>query len=431
MKPIIEIRGVGKKYDIAHERGKYVALRDVLTGIAKRPFAFLAHKTKQVTGFAAKEEFWALRDINLTINKGEIVGIIGANGAGKSTLLKILTGITPPTEGEIIMRGRVASLLEVGTGFHPELTGRENIFLNGAILGMKGKEIADKFDEIVAFAGIEKFLDTPVKHYSSGMYVRLAFSVAAHMEPDILLVDEVLAVGDAEFQKKCMGKIEEVTSKDGRTILFVSHNLSAIQRLCKTSVVLTKGIVGFVGDTKEAINFYTEHQTNQPLVDLKQNSNRRGTGILRLVSFHIEDGEGTKVHAIESGADVYFVFSYSALNPGDIQSADFGFSLAKDDHLVCNVYSSQTKEQLSNVHFEGSIRYRIKRLPLAPNVYHVGARVLANGVEADWPKGSIGSFEVLPSQEATRSGYQTDPMSVIVFDGSWSPDDLEKTDHEK
>jgi lipopolysaccharide transport system ATP-binding protein len=185
--PIIQIKNIAKKYTITHQQGGYIALRDILTTILKNPFRFAKQKAKEITGLDHKEEFWALKNVNFEINKGEIVGIIGRNGAGKSTLLKILTGITPPTEGEITIRGHVASLLEVGTGFHPELTGRENIFLNGAIIGMSRKEIIRKFDEIVAFAGVEKFLDTPVKYYSSGMYVRLAFSVAAHMEPDILL----------------------------------------------------------------------------------------------------------------------------------------------------------------------------------------------------------------------------------------------------
>lgn len=258
--PIIEIKSIGKKYNITHQQGGYVALRDVLTNVFKSPFSFLKSKAKNVVGLGKKEDFWALKDISLDVMPGEVIGIIGKNGSGKSTLLKILTGITPPTEGEIIMRGRVASLLEVGTGFHPELTGRENVFLNGAILGMTKKEIARKFDEIVEFSGIGKFLDTPVKRYSSGMQVRLAFSVAAHMEPDILLIDEVLAVGDAEFQKKCMGKMEEVTQKDGRTILFVSHNLAAIKRLCAKTVLLDKGKIVFYGDTKEAIERYLDNE---------------------------------------------------------------------------------------------------------------------------------------------------------------------------
>jgi lipopolysaccharide transport system ATP-binding protein len=255
-KPIIEIKNISKKYNITHQRGGYVALRDVLMNVLKSPFAFLKNKTKQIVGFEKKEEFWALSNINLEVKKGEIVGIIGANGAGKSTLLKILSQITPPTTGEIILRGRVGSLLEVGTGFHPELTGRENIFLNGAILGMKKKEIAQKFDEIVEFAGIGKFLDTPVKYYSSGMYVRLAFSVAAHMEPDILIIDEVLAVGDAEFQKKCLGKMDEITKTQGRTILFVSHNMAAIGQLCSTVILLDKGKMIDSGPTRKIIGEY-------------------------------------------------------------------------------------------------------------------------------------------------------------------------------
>lgn len=258
---IIEVKHLSKKYNIAHQRGGYVALRDVLANIARRPFEFVKHKIQDAIGISINEEFWALKDVNFKVEPGEVVGIIGRNGAGKSTLLKILTGITPPTDGEVIMRGKVASLLEVGTGFHPELTGRENIFLNGAILGMPKREIARKFDEIVAFAEVEQFLDTPVKYYSSGMYVRLAFSVAAHVEPDILLVDEVLAVGDAEFQKKCLGKMEEATKQKGRTILFVSHNMVAIEQLCSKCILIEKGALRKVSDNvKEVADMYLATQ---------------------------------------------------------------------------------------------------------------------------------------------------------------------------
>src|SRR3989344_6284809 len=253
-KPIIEVKNIGKKYNITHQKGSYIALRDVLMNVIKSPFSFLKTKVKQVAGFEKKEDFWALKDVSFDVEKGEVIGIIGRNGAGKSTLLKILSQITPPTTGEIILRGRVGSLLEVGTGFHPELTGRENIFLNGAILGMKKEEIVRKFDEIVKFAGIEKFLDTPVKHYSSGMYVRLAFSVAAHMETDILIIDEVLAVGDAEFQKKCLGKMEDITKEQGRTILFVSHNMATVKNLCKKCLLLEKGKVIAGGETDEVLD---------------------------------------------------------------------------------------------------------------------------------------------------------------------------------
>lgn len=259
MPPVIEIKNLSKKYNINHQQGGYVALREVIANALRHPIRFIV---KKVAGsFKDKEDFWALRDINLTINQGEIMGIIGANGAGKSTLLKILSRITPPTTGEVRIQGKIASLLEIGTGFHPELTGRENIFLNGAILGMPRSEVARKFNDIVEFSGVGQFIDTPVKRYSSGMYVRLAFSVAAHMEPDILLVDEVLAVGDAEFQKKCLGKMGEVTQNAGRTILFVSHNMSAIQRLCTRTVLLEKGGVAMVGDTRKVVEHYLSRDT--------------------------------------------------------------------------------------------------------------------------------------------------------------------------
>lgn len=315
MQPIIEIKGISKKYNITHQRGGYIALRDVLTNVFKNPFRFAQHKVKQAVGLETKEEFWALKDINLEIKKGEIIGIIGRNGAGKSTLLKILTRITPPTEGEIIMRGKVASLLEVGTGFHPELTGRENIFLNGAILGMAKKEIARKFDEIVAFSGIEKFLDTPVKYYSSGMYVRLAFSVAAHMEPDILLVDEVLAVGDAEFQKKCLGKMEEVTMGLGRTILFVSHNMAAIQRLCQKTILLEKGKAKMFGETEDVVNFYLDDVRSRS-TEANFESEHYGDDIAVLHSARIVDEFHNAIPFVTANKKIGVEFTYEILKPG-------------------------------------------------------------------------------------------------------------------
>ena len=250
---VIKIENLSKKYLIQHQRhGRYNSLRDVIAGQFKR----LWRPRRPDPGLPASEEFFALRDVSLEIKRGDRVGIIGRNGAGKSTLLKILSRITEPTSGKIEIAGRVASLLEVGTGFHPELTGRENVFLNGAILGMTRREIARKFDEIVAFAEVEKFLDTPVKHYSSGMYVRLAFAVAAHLEPEILIVDEVLAVGDASFQKKCLGKMNDASVKEGRTVLFVSHNMAAISSLSKKVVVLKDGQLAFEGDVGEGVDHY-------------------------------------------------------------------------------------------------------------------------------------------------------------------------------
>lgn len=250
-KPILEVTNVSKAYTIAH-RESYLTLRDSIASAAKKPLAVLrGHARPQ------KEKFWALQNVNFTLNQGERLGIIGRNGAGKSTMLKIISQITNPTSGTVTMRGRSASLLEVGTGFHPELTGRENIFLNGAILGMKRREIQKKFDEIVAFAEINQFLDTPVKRYSSGMYMRLAFAVAAHLEPEILIVDEVLAVGDAQFQKKCIGKMQEIGST-GRTVIFVSHNMAAIRSLCNVGLYLKRGTSEGKQPIKDAIQQYTQ-----------------------------------------------------------------------------------------------------------------------------------------------------------------------------
>jgi lipopolysaccharide transport system ATP-binding protein len=255
---IIKVEGLGKKYLLRHQATgrRYVALRDVLANKAKSLF----RKREPETGNGKSvEEFWALKDVSFEINQGEAVGIIGRNGAGKSTLLKLLSRITEPTKGRIRLRGRVASLLEVGTGFHPELTGRENIFLNGAVLGMARTEIKKKFDEIVAFAEVEKFLDTPVKRYSSGMYVRLAFAVAAHLEPEILIVDEVLAVGDMEFQKKCLSKMERVSGQEGRTVLFVSHNMDLISKLCSRAVLLNAGRIEINDNVAQVTHAYLNH----------------------------------------------------------------------------------------------------------------------------------------------------------------------------
>ena len=254
---VIRVENLSKKYVLGnHKQGKYTTLRDMLANGAKSVSRKLLTSSGNKISNVTSKEFWALKDVDFEIKQGEVVGIVGRNGAGKSTLLKILSRITEPTKGRIAIKGRVASLLEVGTGFHPELTGRENIYLNGAILGMSKTEIKKKFDEIVTFAEVEKFLDTPVKRYSSGMYVRLAFAVAAHLEPEILIVDEVLAVGDAQFQKKCLGKMQDVAHNQGRTVLFVSHNMNAIQRLCSQCVMLEHGKLVDYGKTTSVVVRY-------------------------------------------------------------------------------------------------------------------------------------------------------------------------------
>jgi lipopolysaccharide transport system ATP-binding protein len=303
---VIRVENLGKKYIIGHQQQeRYTALRDVITNKVKSIGSLLNPKAKSEN--PAFEEFWALKDVSFDIKQGDRVGIIGRNGAGKSTLLKILSRITEPTTGSIKIKGRVASLLEVGTGFHPELTGRENIFLNGAILGMGKEEIKRKFDEIVAFAEVEKFLDTPVKRYSSGMYVRLAFAVAAHLEPEILIVDEVLAVGDAAFQKKCLGKMEDV-GKEGRTVLFVSHNMSTVQKLCSTAVYLQSGKIQSQGYTDQVVErYFTDIKNQIQSVNLKERKDRQGNGKVKIINFFVTNCLGEKQEILKSGENYIFV----------------------------------------------------------------------------------------------------------------------------
>jgi len=299
---IIRCEGLGKKYVIGHqlERENYVALRDVIakttTSTMRKAANILRGRSSQSDN--SREAFWALKDVNFEVKRGEVLGIIGRNGAGKSTLLKILSRITDPTEGRITIKGRVASLLEVGTGFHPELTGRENIYLNGSILGMSRAEIKRKFDEIVAFAEIDKFLDTPVKRYSSGMYVRLAFAVAAHLEPEILIVDEVLAVGDARFQKKSLGRMNEL-SKGGRTVLFVSHNMAMISSLCSNALHLEAGRVVSIDTTDKVILSYSSSGTGSPASANYRDGRSVGDEFVQLLEADIRNAQGQLVSEIE------------------------------------------------------------------------------------------------------------------------------------
>lgn len=310
---VIRVENLGKKYIIGHQQQeRYTALRDVIANGAKgllKPFQNGKSKIQN-----SSEEFWALKDISFELKQGDRVGIIGHNGAGKSTLLKILSRITEPTTGRIRIEGRVASLLEVGTGFHAELTGRENIFLNGAILGMSKAEIKKKFDEIVAFAEVEKFLDTPVKRYSSGMYVRLAFAVAAHLEPEILVVDEVLAVGDTQFQKKCLGKMETF-GKEGRTVFFVSHNMASIQHLCSKVILLKGGNIAATGEPSEVIRHYLSDVSESSSVFIEEWHDRITTGEARLIHFEMTDEQGKPTTSTPIGGTINFIFNAEFFQP--------------------------------------------------------------------------------------------------------------------
>ncbi len=322
---IIRVENLGKKYIIAHQQENsghysYKALRDVIADGAKSLTKSLIKPAPKKISNSNREEFWALKDVSFEIKQGEAIGVIGSNGAGKSTLLKVLSRITEPTKGRITIKGRVASLLEVGTGFHPELTGRENIFLNGSVLGMGRVEIKKKFDEIVAFAEVERFLDTPVKRYSSGMYVRLAFSVAAHLEPEILIVDEVLAVGDSAFQKKCLGKMGDVATKEGRTVLFVSHSMQAIAQLTKRCILLSKGNIQFDGNTAKAVQLYLAGQkddTEQPGY-YQAPANKTGNYVA-WARVHASEGEG--IHCW--GKPITFEFALNIEKPHESLSFSF------------------------------------------------------------------------------------------------------------
>jgi lipopolysaccharide transport system ATP-binding protein len=330
MAPILEIKNVSKEYRLGRAFQKTETFRELVQRTMTAPLRALSGSTGE-DRTVKDERFWALRDINFDVAEGEVVGIIGRNGAGKSTLLKVISRITDPTEGFIKVRGRMASLLEVGTGFHPELTGRENIFLNGAILGMRKTEIVSKFDEIVAFAEVEKFLDTPVKHYSSGMYVRLAFAVAAHLNPEILIVDEVLAVGDVAFQKKCLGKMNEV-SRGGRTVLFVSHNMAAVENLCRRGVVLERGKLAFDGTAKDAVHRYLNslagaQNADGHIVDLSGAADRRSMGgkLLRRIEFYT-DGDRPLIEGLQMGARLKVRVYFDLPSPTSSFNLGLGFN---------------------------------------------------------------------------------------------------------
>ncbi len=416
---MLQVDSLGKSYVINRNRQpeRYVALRDVWVRNAKALVRNLTSATRSST--PKTEGFWALKDVSFDVEQGERVGIIGRNGAGKSTLLKILSRITEPTTGRVQLKGRVASLLEVGTGFHPELTGRENIFLNGAILGMGRAEIRRKFDEIVAFAEVEQFIDTPVKRYSSGMYVRLAFAVAAHLEPEILVVDEVLAVGDVKFQRKCLGKMEEV-GQSGRTVLFVSHQMSAVERLCSRAIVLDKGQIQYQGSAKESINYYLSAlEKTAESVDIA-NMKRTGTGQVVLTGFSIENAQGQPQTAVACGESVVLVFHYRAQNPIAGQKVSLGFSIRNNlGDMISILYSDYSGILFELIEPYGKIKCTIEDFPFSMGRYFVGVRILVNGVEADWPRDFIGIIDVEAGDFYGDGQLGHSGIGPILLRGEW------------
>jgi len=326
---------------------------------------------------ASSDYIWALQDVSFSVNQGEVLGVLGRNGAGKSTLLKILSKVTAPTKGNIKIKGRIASLLEVGTGFHPELSGRDNVFLNGAILGMTRKEIQSKFDEIVAFAGVERYIDTPVKRYSSGMYVRLAFAVAAHLEPDILIVDEVLAVGDAEFQKKCLGKMKDVSTKDGRTILFVSHNMPAILNLCNKVMVLEFGRSVYAGETEDSVHFYLNNKRPQQTSAIAERTDRLGNGAILCTNLSLLNSKNEIIESVKSGDGLQFEVEYEIADK-PVRNVYFRIQIADGNEAIlftCN--NEHTSGAIDVIEKSGSIICNIPRLPLFGGAYYINVQIFS------------------------------------------------------
>jgi lipopolysaccharide transport system ATP-binding protein len=340
------------------------------------------------------EYVWALKDINFEVQQGEVLGIIGKNGAGKSTLLKILSKVTTPTTGTITARGRIASLLEVGTGFHPEMTGRENIYMNGCIMGMSKSEITSKLDEIVDFSGVERYLDTPVKRYSSGMMVRLGFAVAAHLEPEILVVDEVLAVGDAEFQKKAIGKMQEVSGKNGRTVLFVSHNMGAVQSLCQNGIILENGCIKYYGHIENAISQYSNYDNQLNTENFKTVTDRQGNMKVYLSELKIIS-RNRQTNNIFTGDDLKIIFVITS-SKKNTKKVDVGFSIHNSLGRRVTLLYSSFNNKLFNFSEIGSntVSFKLENIFFTPGKYYISTRILENGIESDWIKEKIFLFNV-------------------------------------
>jgi len=412
--PIIRIEGLGKLYKIGEQQRarKGPTFGETLVTAFTRPFG-------KGSGHNASKEFWALRNVSFDVAEGEVVGVIGRNGAGKSTLFKILSRITDPTEGSAQLNGRVASLLEVGTGFHPELTGRENIFLNGAILGMTRAEIRKKLDEIVAFSEVEKFLDTPVKRYSSGMYVRLAFSVAAHLEPEILIVDEVLAVGDAAFQAKCLGKMRGISETDGRTVMFVSHNLASIRQLCQRVCLLDKGEITVIGAPDEAIGRYLSDAVVGKKVSVADWDDRETTGDARIVEIELQPGDVGEIAVIKMGQPLRIKMEVEIPEP----LSDPNFGMLVYDSSGTPLLDLRSLHQIllvGRVTGRIAVQLEVAQLGLYPGHYFLSPWIsdTGNRRNLDFPKMCV-AFDVSPSGSDVDAQLDRDWGAYFV-PSTWS-----------
>jgi len=411
----ISVENLGKKYQIG-ELERYYTLRDSLTHLLNYPLRFL---NKKEIKEEEKEFIWALKDVSFEIKHGEVVGIIGRNGAGKTTLLKILSRITEPTEGYARINGRVASLLEVGTGFHPELTGRENIYLNGSILGMSHAEIKRKFDEIVDFAETEKFLDTPLKRYSSGMQVRLAFAVAAHLEPEILIIDEVLAVGDAAFQKKCIGKMGNVAT-EGRTVLFVSHNMSAIQTLCNSGILLENGMIKGYDKVNKVVDEYLKNIIVISSTPLHSRFDRSGKGTARFVSIRLKNDDDMPISNLRSGDNLKICLTVDTKEP--IVNSNFILSFyniigQKVFHCSTNTVGF-TGIKLNKIINSTTVVCYVPELPLPPGNYHINIALYSNNELIDHVESAI-SISVLEGDFFGSGKIPNNDGSVVFVKHGW------------
>ena len=419
----ISVAGLGKQYLIGGPRPAYRTLRETLTDAVATPFRRGGRLLRgQAYGASdATEVIWALRDVSFEVEQGEVVGIIGRNGAGKTTLLRVLSRITGPTEGAARVSGRVAALLNVGTGFHPELTGRENIYLNGAILGMGKSEINRKFDEIVAFSEVEKFIDTPVKRYSSGMKVRLAFAVAAHLEPDILVVDEVLAVGDHAFQQKCIGKMENVAGQ-GRTVLYVSHRLDTVEALCSRCILLEDGRISSDGESRPVIDAYYSSLAQTQATTLRDRSDREGRGRFRFVDTWVEDEYGNRVQTVSSGRQVRFVMSFEIGPKQETRELNVGVAIHKLDNTgVTDMGLEEIGQRLDfSGHKDGRLECIIPKLPLNGGAfyYNLMARSRAPGKIVEDYIQHAGTFEVRPGPFFDGGTIVPEHVFMLI-DHSW------------